>query len=92
LTTKCPKCETQITSLNAYSLEENLQEVTIENDENDLSWDCSEPQEGTCKRINFECPECGAVLFTNKGDSRDERVIKFLKTGEYCDREKVEFT
>jgi predicted RNA-binding Zn-ribbon protein involved in translation (DUF1610 family) len=89
---KCPKCGGKIDNLTAYSLEENEQTVSLEN--NNLNWDCSEVVDGSCKKIQFVCPDCGKVLFTNKGESDDSDVIEFLKTGNYHkkDSEKVEFT
>lgn len=90
---RCPKCGELIDHLTAFSLEENMQDVTVDNEgDTNLSWDCSEPVECSCIRINFECPNCNATLFSNKGESRDERVIDFLKTGNYHQKEKVIFT
>lgn len=89
---ECPKCYEKIDHLVAYSLEENEQCVSLEN--NDLDWDSSEMVDGSCIKIQFVCPECGKVLFTNKGESNDSNVIEFLKTGNYHNKnsEKVEFT
>lgn len=86
---KCPKCGAEIDSLVAYSLEENKQTVTLAGEVGDagvLDWSPSDVVESSCKHIDFECPECGKVLFSNDGDSEDDRVSKFLLIGEYDDR------
>ena len=91
---KCPKCNHVINHLRAYSLEENEQCVELDGSETDLDWDTSDVVDGSCRQIEFVCPSCGVRLFVNKGDSRDQRVIDFLKTGEYYPdaKVKVEFT
>jgi phage FluMu protein Com len=89
---KCPKCGEVINHLVAFSLEENMQDVRLVDEESDwLDWDVSEPVELSCQKIDFTCPFCRAILFTNKGDDCDKRVIEFLK-GEDGKPEKVEFT
>ena len=83
---KCPECGEEIDTLVAYCLEENKQTVELENEVTEkpiLNWGNSEAVEGSCKKIQFECPECSAVLFTNNGNSNDDRVSLFLFTGEY---------
>jgi len=73
----CPKCGAEIDHLEAYSLEENRQIVYL--DPSDLlDWCESETVDGTCDKIDFECPECKEVIYTNKGDSNDQVIIDFL--------------
>mgnify|MGYP001564619778 CR=1 FL=1 len=80
---KCPKCSAHIDALNAYSMEENKQEVIlgegIYKQKPFLDYGASETIDSSCSKIDFECPECNQILFTNDGDSQDERVINFLK-------------
>lgn len=79
---KCPKCGSEIESVKGYSLEENVQQVTLSNDKkNPLDWDKSDPVDDTCEQIEFECPDCGNVLYRNKGNSQDPVIAKFLRTG-----------
>ena len=79
---KCPKCDAEIDFLNAYSLEESKQDVYLDKNKEFLEYDVSETVDGTCQKIDFCCPECGEVLFINKGDCEDKRVIEFLKKKE----------
>lgn len=82
---KCPECGEEINYLNAYSREENKQAVGLfEGDI--LEWDLSETIEDTCDRIEFECPECGKIIYTNEGNSQDEWIINFLKGGDETTR------
>jgi hypothetical protein len=76
---KCPKCHSEISYLNAYSLEENKQSVGLDPEKEFLDYEVSETVDGTCQKMDFVCPECNEVLFTNNGDCEDDRVIKFLK-------------
>jgi len=73
----CPKCGAEIHSLEAYSLEENRQIVTLGGFE-DLELSESDTIEGSCNKIDFECPECQETIYTNDGDSTDQAVIDFL--------------
>ena len=86
---KCPKCGELIDKLVAFSLEENRQTVELSTEVTEqgvLDWSVSDPVELSCKHIDFACPECDEVLFSNDGNSEDDRVSKFLLTGEYDDR------
>lgn len=78
----CPKCGAEIDHLEAYSLEENRQEVTLidcpSSRRDLLEWSESEPIEETCVKIDFECPECKEVIYSNDGDSTDQAIIDFL--------------
>ena len=80
---KCPKCNDEIDSLNAYSIEMNKQKVTVDesfpNVHATLDWGRTEVVECSCTKIDFECPNCDATLFTTKGDSQPKEVIEFLK-------------
>ena len=85
---KCPKCDAEIDFLNAYSLEEVVQDVFL--NENNLDWGESNFVDGTCQRIIFECPECCQEIYRNKGDSNDVRIKEILKG--ILDKEKVALT
>ena len=74
---KCPKCGKHIDALIAYSIEENKQEVTLE--DTFLNYGATETVDSSCSEIDFECPKCQNVIFTNDGDSQDKRIINFLK-------------
>lgn len=73
---KCPKCGAEIDHLNAFSLEENKQEVCLDETGN-LDWGVSETVELSCVKIEFECPE---IIYKNDGSSTDPQ-IKALLTG-----------
>ncbi|VVB51233.1 Uncharacterised protein [uncultured archaeon] len=87
---KCPKCGAEIDHLKAYSTEENLQIVTLNLPEyaekNPLDWSRADPVEDTCTQIDFECPDCGNVIYSNNGNSQDPAVAEFLKTGNFPEK------
>lgn len=78
---ECPHCGATLTYLNAYSLEENKQEVSLDEDGH-LDWSTSDPVEETCEKIDFECPDCGHVIYSNKGNSTDPEITRLLSGGE----------
>jgi predicted RNA-binding Zn-ribbon protein involved in translation (DUF1610 family) len=59
--------------LKAYSLEENYQRVDLS-----AGWSTSEVVEGSCQHIDFECPQCSAVIYQNNGDSTDPKITELL--------------
>jgi predicted RNA-binding Zn-ribbon protein involved in translation (DUF1610 family) len=73
---KCPHCGKQLDSLRAYSLEENVQIVTVEDGQ--VDWSTSDVVDDSCVQIEFECPECGKVIYKNKGDSTDAKIKQLL--------------
>jgi len=79
---KCPKCKADIDHLNAYSIEEVKQTVSlateVSKDKPLLDWGPEDFVEDTCTHIDFECPECGMVLYSNNGNSEDDNVTAFL--------------
>jgi hypothetical protein len=74
---KCPKCEAELEALDAYSVEENKQEVTLDEDGN-LDWSASDPVEDTCTCIEFECPTCKETIYKNRGNSTDPHIKELL--------------
>lgn len=77
---KCPKCKTEIDSLEAYCMEENRYNVHLPKGKQTLDWSRSEPVEGSCTKTEFQCPICDEVLFKIEGSSsQPKKVIAFLK-------------
>ena len=74
----CPKCGCNAYSIDAYSTEENKQTVELSKD-GTLDWSVSEVLDGSCRKIEFACPNCHETLYKNRGDSMDKRVIAFFK-------------
>lgn len=74
---KCPKCHKELESLYAYSLEENVQDVTLSTEE-EVDWGMSEAVEGTCEQIEFACSNCREIVYKNKGNSDDPWIKKLL--------------
>jgi DNA-directed RNA polymerase subunit RPC12/RpoP len=72
----CPNCKTNITFLIAYSLEETRQKVELF--EGELEWGGTEFVDGTCKKIEFECPHCHKIVYKNKGESTDPKIKELL--------------
>lgn len=75
---KCAKCGSKIDHLDAYSLEENLQHISLDAD-GSLDWSASEPVDESCVQIEFECPECNQIIYKNKGWSSDPEILRLLK-------------
>jgi len=74
---KCPQCGAKLEELIAYSLEENKQIITL--DENgELDWSISEPVELSCRIIEIECPQCNATIYKNNGSSEDPKFKELL--------------
>ena len=80
---KCPKCGELLEHLNAYSLEENRQEVELTKSaatgDVTLDWGLIETVEDSCTKIDFECPNCSAILYTNDGNSLDPKIVAILQ-------------
>jgi hypothetical protein len=74
---KCPKCHIEIDHLRAYSLEENVQNVSLEGGE--LDWSTSDVVDESCVQIEFECPHCNQVIYKNRGDSTDPEIKRLLQ-------------
>ena len=68
---KCPKCKKEIECLDNYQSGENHYRVWLNGEDTD--YDLKEFQEDN--QVNdYECPECGEVLFTD-----EDKAVKFLK-------------
>lgn len=68
----CPKCKKEIENLRFYSKVENYGYFNISENGNE-EWNTSEY--GDWSDIEFCCPECNEVLFTDKNE---DEAIEFL--------------
>ena len=55
----------------------NRYELGLGDDDN-LEWSTSDPVEGSCTKIELECPHCEQVIYSNEGDSEDPQFWKLL--------------
>jgi len=83
----CPKCGQDYYHLKAFCLEENRYELSLGADDKlegktipTLEWSSYDrvPVESSCVKIEVECPNCEAVIYSNKGDSEDPELLKLL--------------
>ena len=79
MTGKCPRCNGEIDFLDAYSSEHNWALVALADfagGDPFLDWSNTVPFSG---KVQFRCPDCGAVLFEADGrDANPEAVVQFL--------------
>uniref|UniRef100_A0A6M3MA71 Uncharacterized protein n=1 Tax=viral metagenome TaxID=1070528 RepID=A0A6M3MA71_9ZZZZ len=80
----CPKCGKPIDELKAYAREESFYRVYLDSagldyDIDSLGYDYQQCVEGSATHTDFQCPECGAILFSSEADTQPEEVINFLK-------------
>lgn len=57
-------------------MEENRQTITLDAN-GELDWSTIETIEGSCTKIDIECPHCGATLYHNEGNSTDQKSKSF---------------
>lgn len=74
---KCPKCNWEIEFLIAYSLEENRQDVSLDQD-GDLDYGFSEAIDESCHKMDFECPNCRESIYENDGWPHDPKIYELL--------------
>jgi len=80
----CPKCGALITTLKAYAREESFYRVYLDStydmpdSELSLGYDYQQCVEGSTTHTDFQCPECGATLFSSE-DTQPQEVIDFLR-------------
>ena len=58
----CPKCGQAYDHLKAFCLEENRYELGL-GDDDKLEWSTSDPVEGSCVKIELECPHYEQVIY-----------------------------
>jgi len=77
---RCPYCQNIIDSLIAFSLMEVKQRVDVVEGttpgEDYLDWCASEDVEGSEVRVDYQCPECGVVLFRSYGLTEPGREVE----------------
>lgn len=90
----CPYCKQQIDHLDSVSYEAVCQDVTLDTSMKNmeiLDYGDSESVVGSCTKMEFCCPLCGKILYTNNGASDDEKVKRFFKTGDFGERKTFVF-
>lgn len=90
----CPKCGALITTLKAYAREESFYRIYLDsakfNPELDtIGYDYQQCVEGSTTHTDFQCPECGATLFSSEQDTQPQEVIDFLRKADIVPEDEV---
>lgn len=92
---RCPFCKTLLARLRTYYFDQIQQDVSLSesSDRNRryMEWDDLESIDGSCKKIEFTCPECArALIIDNNGNGNNDHVIAFLNC-ELTDKTEKDF-